>query len=214
MIATSHWPWIAVVLLGVYHGLNPGMGWLFAVALGMQERKRTAVYSALIPIALGHFISVGVVVFAGAVLNRLLPINYVKWIVAGILIGFGLFRLIRSRHPRWVGMRVGFWDLSAWSFLMASAHGSGFMLLPVLLTMPAAPHAHAQHLRHLLSSGSSAQYAAGVTIHTLAYFATTGILALLVYEKVGLAFLRSTWVNLDLVWALALILTGVIALLV
>jgi hypothetical protein len=208
------WPWIAVVLLGVYHGLNPGMGWLFAVALGMQERNRAALYSALIPIAVGHLLSVGIVVLAGALLNQLLPMNYVKWIVAAALIGFGLFRLIRSRHPRWVGMRVGFLDLSAWSFLMASAHGSGFMLLPVLLSMPSAPHSHAQHLLHLMPPGSSAQYAAAVAIHTLAYFATTAALAVVVYEKLGLALLRTAWVNLDLLWSLALIVTGLIALLV
>ena len=208
------WPWVAFVLLGIFHGLNPGMGWLFAVALGMQERSRTALYSALIPIAIGHLLSVGIVVLAGALLNQLLPMNYVKWIVAAALIGFGFFRLIRSRHPRWVGMRVGFLDLSAWSFLMASAHGSGFMLLPVLLTMPAAGHSHAQHVAHLMPAGSSAEYAGAVAIHTLAYFATTAAVGLLVYEKFGLALLRSAWVNLDLIWSLALILTGMVAVLV
>jgi hypothetical protein len=208
------WPWVAIVLLGVYHGLNPGMGWLFAVALGMQERTRTALYSALIPLAIGHLLSVGIVVVAGALLNQLLPMNYVKWIVAAALIGFGFFRLIRSRHPRWVGMRVGFLDLSAWSFLMASAHGSGFMLLPVLLTMPGARHSHAQHLVHLMPAGTSAEYAEAVAIHTLAYFATTAAVGVVVYEKFGLALLRSAWVNLDLIWSLALILTGLVALLV
>lgn len=214
MTHASIWPWVAFVLLGVYHGLNPGMGWLFAVALGMQERRRAALYSALIPIAIGHLVSVGIVVVAGALLNQLVPVNGVRWIVAAALIGFGLFRLVRSRHPRWVGMRVGFLDLSVWSFLMASAHGSGFMLLPVLLSMPATAHSHSQHLAHAMPTGSSAQYGAGVAVHTLAYFATTAVISVVVYEKFGLALLRTAWVNLDLIWSLALILTGLIAFLV
>ena len=212
MSDSSVWPWAALALLGAYHGVNPGMGWLFAVALGMQERSRTAVCYALVPIAIGHFLAVGTVVLGGALLHRLLPLNSVKWIVAAALIAFGLYRLIRSRHPRWVGMRVGFSGLTLWSFLMASAHGSGLMLLPVLLNAPAMSGNHSRHMLQLMSLGSPILYTAGTAIHTLAYFATTLAVALLVYEKFGLALLRSAWINLDFVWSLSLLVTGVAAL--
>jgi hypothetical protein len=127
--------WTALFLLGCYHGINPGMGWLFAVALGLQERKRRAIFLALPPIALGHVVSVLGIVAIAALAQATLPQTVLKYSAASILIAFGLYRSIRARHFRWVGMRVGFWGLAAWSFLVATGHGAGLMLLPFLLPL-------------------------------------------------------------------------------
>src|SRR5437660_11290704 len=130
MGSTALW---LMLLLGAYHGINPGMGWLFTVALGMQEREGSAVSRALVPIALGHALSIGIVVVTAAFLGMALPQEAIRYCVAALLFGLGIFSLVRHYHPRWVRMRVGFRDLTLWSFLMASAHGAGLMLLPVLL---------------------------------------------------------------------------------
>ena len=129
---TSTALWL-MLLLGAYHGLNPGMGWLFAVALGMQEQKGSAVARSLVPIALGHALAIGSVVLVAAFLGMTLPLAAIRYSVAAILIGLGIFCLVRHQHPRWVRMQVGFRDLTVWSFLMASAHGAGLMVVPVLL---------------------------------------------------------------------------------
>jgi hypothetical protein len=125
--------WLALLGLGAFHGINPGMGWLFAVALGLQEQRRGAVLRALLPIALGHALSIGVVVLAIGLLHDALPEAWVRWPVGLGLAAFGAYKLVRCRHPRWVGMRVSALDLTWWSFLMATAHGAGLMLAPVLL---------------------------------------------------------------------------------
>ena len=122
-----------MLLLGAYHGINPGMGWLFAVALGMQEQKGSAVARALVPIALGHALAIGIVVLAAAFLGMALPLMTIRYFVASLLVGLGIYCLVGHLHPRWVRMQVGFRDLTAWSFLMASAHGADLMVLPVLL---------------------------------------------------------------------------------
>jgi len=127
---TSTTLWL-MLLLGAYHGLNPGMGWLFAVALGMQEQKGSAVAKSLVPIALGHALAVGSVVLIALFLGMTLPLTVIRYFVAAILVGLGIFCLVRHWHPRWVRMQVGFRDLTVWSFLMASAHGAGLMVVPV-----------------------------------------------------------------------------------
>ena len=198
--------WPTLFLLGTYHGINPGMGWLFAVARGMQEHRARAVVWSLPPMALGHALSIGVVVLIAGLAQVALPLTYIRIGVAGALVGLGVYKLIRSRHFRWGGMQVGFRDLTIWSFLMASAHGAGLMVLPVLL---AGPHAH-----HHLGSTGPAGGAFATFIHTLGYLTVTAAAALLVYQKVGLAMLRRSWFNLDLIWAFALVVTGVAALLV
>src|SRR5262245_15639525 len=119
-----------MLLLGAYHGLNPGMGWLFAVALGMQEEKGSTVARSLVPIAIGHALAIGVVVGIAAVVGMTLPLVVMRWCVAVMLVGLGTYFLARHWHPRWVRMQVGFRDLVAWSFLMASAHGAGLMVVP------------------------------------------------------------------------------------
>ncbi|HEX4666476.1 MAG TPA: hypothetical protein VH207_07745 [Chthoniobacterales bacterium] len=218
----SHlWPWVVLFGLGALHGINPGMGWLFALCLGLQEKRRQAVLAALPPIALGHAISVGLVVFLVAALRANLQPQLLRYASAAALIGYGSYRAIRSRHPRWVGMRVGFRDLTMWSFLMASAHGAGLMLVPVFLATrsgndPSIAHHHetaGHHAGHLPLLAGPGVLTAAVLVHTLGHLIVAGLVALLFFEKLGLAVLKKAWFNIDFAWALALIATGVILLL-
>ena len=223
--ATAHesWPWLALVLLGAYHGLNPAMGWLFAVGLGLQEGRREAVLKAFWPIALGHAAAVTLVVAAVLAAQVVIPLGVLRYAAAGALILFGLYKLIRRKHPRWVGMRVGFRDLTAWSFIMASAHGAGLMLVPVLLELSGTmqemghqaheAHEHWGHGVHLFLTDPAVLADIGaVGVHTVAMFAVMAAVALLVYEKLGLMILKRTWFNVDLLWAGALVAAGVITL--
>jgi hypothetical protein len=196
--------WPTLFFLGAYHGINPGMGWLFAVARGMQEHRTRAVAWSLPPIALGHALSIGVVVLVAELAQVALPLTYIRIGVAAVLVGLGLYKLIRSRHFHWGGMQVGFRELTIWSFLMASAHGAGLMVLPVVL---AGPHAH-----HHAAAQGVANGVWATLIHTLGYLTVTAAVALLVYQKFGLALLRRAWFNLDLIWAIALVATGCVAL--
>jgi hypothetical protein len=198
-----------MLLLGAYHGLNPGMGWLFAVALGLQEGKGSAVAKALVPIALGHAVAIDIVVLAAVFLGMALPLLVIRYSVAVLLVGLGIYGLVRHRHPRWVRMQVGFRDLTVWSFLMASAHGAGLMVLPVLLgssSVEAADQTVDHH--HMAAVASPLAGILATAVHTLAYLSVTGLLAWVVYRKFGLALLRKTWFNFDLVWGGALVATG------
>jgi hypothetical protein len=215
-------PWITLALLGAYHGLNPGMGWLFAVARGLQERSRVAVLRAFGPIALGHAISVGVVVAVVAVSNTVVSSTELRMVGAGALVLFGFYKLLAPMsHPRWVGMRVNARDLTAWSFLMATAHGAGLMLVPVLLrlsqesttsTALAAHEGHSGHVHHMAEASGSAGGAVAdvvaVGVHSVAMFLVMGTIAIVVFERVGLSVLRRAWFNLDRIWAGALISAG------
>ena len=129
----AEWPWLALILLGAWHGLNPGMGWLFSVALGLQQRSRRAVFGALLPIALGHALAIGPVVLLVYIVGAVVPSRWLQVGGAATLLVIAIWKLRRARHPSWVGMRVSFWDLTTWSWLMASAHGAGLMVVPVLL---------------------------------------------------------------------------------
>ena len=211
MGSTALW---LMLLLGAYHGINPGMGWLFAVALGMQEQKGSAVARALVPIALGHALSIGSVVLTAAFLGMALPREAIRYPVAAILFGLGIFSLVRHYHPRWVRMQVGFRDLTLWSFLIATAHGAGLMVLPVLLsssTVQAADQMAGHH--HTSAAASPLAALLATAVHTTAYLAVTGVIAWVVYSKLGLAVLRKSWLNLDMVWAATLIVTSVVTLL-
>ena len=212
MSETITWPWAALFLLGAYHGINPGMGWLFSVALGMQEKTSRAVWRALGPITVGHALAIGVVVALARLVQAVVPLRSLKIGVAVILFAFGLYRLLRHRHPRYGGMQVGFSDLTIWSFLMASAHGAGLMVLPLLFRMPdggmAGDSAASMHHLHMSAFGGATTNLAAVMIHTLGYLVVTGFVAWVVYAKLGLALLRKAWMNLDLIWAVALVVTG------
>jgi hypothetical protein len=222
-------PWLTLGLLGAYHGLNPGMGWLFAVALGLQERSRAAVLRAFGPIATGHAASVAVVVAVVGASQTWLPSGVLRVAGASALVLFGLYKLLAPMsHPRWVGMRVNARDLTTWSFLMSTAHGAGLMLVPVLLRLSShsttttghAGHAmhgaDAEHADHLVAmsapGGLSAINVAAVGVHTVAMFLVMGAIAIVVFERVGLAILRRAWFNLDRVWAGALIGAGALTL--
>jgi hypothetical protein len=184
------------------------MGWLFAVALGMQEGSGRAVWRALGPLALGHVVAVTAVVFAAAAIGIAIPERPLQWIVAAMLVTLGASKLFRHSHIRYGGMRVRPRQLATWSFLMATAHGAGLMVLPFVLGS-SARHAHAGH--DPLLAGPSATHMAGLAVgavHTLGYLVVTGTLAWLVFSRLGLRMLRSAWINLDLVWAVALIATG------
>ena len=221
-MAHENWPWLALILLGAYHGLNPAMGWLFAVALGLQEGRKEAVLQAFWPIALGHAAAVTLVAAAVLAAQVVVPLDVLRYVGAGALILLGLYKLIRRKHPRWVGIRVGFGDLTAWSFLMASAHGAGLMLVPVLLKlsgpmqdMEHQAHEHWGHGVHLfLTDPAALADLAAVGVHTLAMFAVMAAVALVVYEKFGVMILKRAWFNLDLVWAGALVAAGVVTLVV
>ena len=203
-----------MVILGAYHGINPGMGWLFAVALGMQEERGSAVARALLPIAFGHALAIGSVIVAALFLGMALPLMALRYGVAALLIGLGTYCLVRHQLPRWVRMQVGFRDLTVWSFLMASAHGAGLMILPVLLgssTVEAENHMSVHN--HLTANTSPLAGMLATAVHTMAYLAVTGLLAWIVYRKLGVALLRKTWFNFHLIWGAALVATGLFTLL-
>ena len=211
------WPLLILFGLGAYHGINPAMGWLFAVSLGLQNRSRRAVLMAIPPIAIGHAISIVLVVGLLWLAQASLPLTWVRYGAAAILFAFGLSRFIRSRHPKWVGMRVGFRDLTLWSFLMASAHGAGLMLMPVLLGSDHSSHAsHTGHLapQQMPSVNDPSQWLAAVVVHSAGYLLVSLLIALLVYEKLGLSLLRRAWFNVDVIWMIALMISGLALLII
>jgi hypothetical protein len=263
------WPILTILVLGIWHGINPGMGWLFAVALGMQEQERRSVWRALLPLAAGHALAIAAALAVALLIGAVVPAHILKWSVAMVLVAFGVSRIIRSRHPRYGGMRMSMRKLTVWSFLMASAHGAGLMVIPFVLAdspaeriagdtiVPAlvsdgpdhaghGPHGadaddsdhavararaddsdraamvaesagptgsrgtHSEHLAGLTDSGATSGWLV-LLVHTAGYLFATGLLAVLVYEKLGLRMLRTVWLNLDLIWGIALAATGVIA---
>ncbi len=203
--------WLAVVALGAWHGINPGMGWLFAVALGLQEGSARAVWRALPPLAVGHAVAVGAAVTVALMLQTVLDPLLLKLAVAGCLLTLGVSRIVRARHPRYGGMIVGPRDLTVWSALMASAHGAGLMLVP-FVTSSAPASAHATHGHAMSSTPGAWEPALQVAaLHTIAYLVTSTVIAAVVYRWLGVRLLRTRWVNLDLVWAGALIVTAVVS---
>ena len=215
---TSLWPWLAIAALGAFHGVNPAMGWLFAVALGLQQRDGWAVLRALPPIAIGHAGAIAVVIAAVEALWFAFDPAPLQIAAAAALIGFGIWRLARGyRHRFRVGMVAGFRDLTLWSFLMATAHGAGLMVAPLLFAIPVRPstmlsltHRHGAALAGFADSLSIGGLA--VLVHTAAMLAVTGLVACAIYAWVGLMILRRSWINLDLLWSAALIGAGMVLL--
>ena len=218
-------PWLGLAALGVFHGLNPAMGWLFAVSLALQRQQAAQLYTATGYIAVGHLASVVIIMAALAVAGAFLPLKWVRIAAGAILLGFGFYRLARYyRHPRWVGMNVGGRDLIAWSFLMATAHGAGLMLAPVALalTRPDAESGVAgdfgalgdlgEHGGFLSLTDAPAWWVVGLLMHTVVMLMAMLAAAVVVYHRVGLAFLRRGWINLDLLWAGSLAAAGAITL--
>ena len=186
------------------------MGWLFAVALGLHRKSRAVVLEALIPLAFGHACAIAVVAAAVVALGAVVDPRAVRVASGVVLIGWAVYhRLYGARHRVRFGMTVGMAGLGVWSFLMATAHGAGLMLVP-FLPAASASSGHAAHTAgHHAVTGSLPAVVAAVAVHTLAMLVVTGAIAVVVYEWVGLAFLRRGWINLDLLWTVALIATGV-----
>jgi hypothetical protein len=202
--------WAVLLALGAFHGINPAMGWLFAVALGLQERRRGAVLRALLPLGAGHALAVAGAVGVALAIGAVVPLAWLRWPTAGVLVSLGALRVFRHRHPRWAGMRVGMGGLTVWSFLMATAHGAGLMVVPVFVGMTMAG-ASEQHMHHMPAVGAGAGTAFVATgLHALGYLAVTALIAVLVFEKLGVGILRRAWFNLDLIWAATLVATGVL----
>jgi hypothetical protein len=193
--------WGTLLLLGAFHGINPGMGWLFAVALGMQENRAAAVWRALLPLGLGHACAIAIAIVMVIVAGAAVPASTLRWPIAAILVGLGVRRLLRHRHPSWGGMRIGMGGLTIWSFLVATAHGAGLMVLPVWL------HGVA-HAGHVQASASLTSGLAATLVHGTGYLAVTALVAWIVFSKLGVGLLRTAWINLDVIWAAALILSG------
>jgi hypothetical protein len=219
---TDAWPWIAMALLGAYHGLNPAMGWLFAVGLGLQEGDRRAVLRALPPIAIGHELALAAVVLIVLGLGVVASSDVLHLVAAGTLIGFGVFRFARPRaHPRWTRARVNRRELTLWSFLMSSAHGAGLMVAPVLLglsgeTASGSGSGSGSGSNGLEAVGSGAfsvaEGAIAASLHVGAMLAMMAVVSLLVYDKLGVRILRKTWINLEWLWAASFIGAGLLTL--
>lgn len=180
------------------------MGWLFAVALGMQENRPDAVWRALIPIAIGHALAIAAAIIVGLLAGVVIPLQPLRWLVGGFLVGLGILRLFRHRYPRWASMRIGPGRLMLWSFLVATAHGAGLMVLPVWLHMSANAGGHGAHV----ASTDVASGLAATAVHTSSYLVVTAAIAWIVFHKLGVGLLRKAWINLDVIWAIALICTG------
>ena len=212
---TGHsFPWLSLLLLGAAHGINPAMGWLFAVGRGLQRRDRREVWRALGPLAVGHAVAIGVAVVAALALGEVIPARWLRWVVAATLVGVGVDGLLCHRHVSLGGMRVGARELATWSFLVASVHGAGLMVLPFVLGARPAPGTmlHHHHEAAMMVGGGGVD-PLGITaplIHTLGYLLVTAALAVVVYEKVGLGILRRAWINVNVLWAASLIVAGVL----
>ncbi len=197
------WPWLAVAGLGAFHGLNPAMGWLFAVALGMHRHSRRAVLMSLPPMALGHALSIWLVAASVLAMGAVIDARAVRVVAGVVLLLWAAYHgLYGHRHRVRVGMTTGLAGLALWSFLMATAHGAGLMLLPALIPLCTGMPA--------LGKASLLISLAAVGLHTLATLVVTGLAALVVYDWLGLGILRRGWINFDLLWSGALVLTGFI----
>lgn len=203
-------PWLAILGFGAFHGLNPGMGWLFALSIGLQQGKERAVWISLLPIAAGHAASIlliAILIMAG---GYMVSSHELQILTAIILLLFGIYKIFNFyRHPRWVGMKVNNKDLFLWSFLMATAHGAGLMIAPALLEVSSPDHNMNHNMQ--MSDFYQNEIWIAITIHSLIMLLVMGIVAWIVYKKLGLITLRKKWINFDLIWAIALIITGSIA---
>ena len=201
---TETLPLLAIAGLGAFHGLNPAMGWLFAVALGLHRQNRAVVLVSLVPIAIGHALSIALVAGLLLTTDYFVPHGLVRAGSAILLVAWAAYHWrYGHRHRVRFGMQVGLWGLGLWSFLMATAHGAGLMLWPALMPLcfPSAPGTAA-------FDGPVAAAFAGVGIHAVTMILTTAVVAVAVYDWLGVGIIRNAWLNLDLVWRFALFATG------
>jgi hypothetical protein len=204
--ASELWPWIVIAGLGVYHGVNPAMGWLFAVALGLHRGSQRVVALSLVPIALGHLAAVAAVAAVFLLLGQVVDRTLLARLAAAALLGWALWHALRGHRGRpLVGMQTGMLGLAAWSFVMAGAHGAGLMLIPALLPLCTGPLPQAAGAAVLPALGA-------LGVHTGAMLTTIAAISLAVYHWIGVDFLRRGWINLDLVWTGALVTCGILLL--
>ena len=209
---TSDAAWLTLAGLGVYHGVNPAMGWLFAVSRGMQERSRRAVLRSLVPIAIGHEASIALVALLVLGLSTTTDPKALRIGAAAALVAFGIFRFVKPRaHFRWTSMRVSDRELGMWSFLMSTAHGAGLMVAPVILGLRASQSGGHDDMA-MLAGGRLDITAVGLAVHVGAMVAVMGAIAYFVYARVGLQILRRAWLNTEQVWAGAFVLAGLVTL--
>jgi hypothetical protein len=200
------WPWIVIAGLGLYHGINPAMGWLFAVALGLHRKSQGVVLLSLVPIALGHAAAVAATLAAFLMLGLVIDHAVLTWLAAAALIAWAAWHALYGHRQRLlVGMQTGLVGLLAWSFVMASAHGAGLMLMPALMPLCAGAPAAA-------GTGMMLPALAAVGLHTAAMLAAITVIAVVVYNWLGVGILRRGWINFDLVWVAALVTSGAVLL--
>lgn len=206
---TELWPWLLLIALGAFHGINPAMGWLFAVALGLHRNSLKVVLVSLLPIAAGHALAVAIVVYAVLAFGMLAPQRPLQIALGLLLIFWGLYHALGGhRHRVRVGMTTGMMGLGLWSFLMATSHGAGLMLIPALI--PLQDQATQHHHHGDLAFVSVLTSLLAIAVHMAAMLAVTGAVAVIIYRWVGLEFLRRGWINLDVMWTAALVLTGLL----
>ena len=208
-------PLVTLVVLGAYHGLNPAMGWLFAVSRGMQEGSRRGVLRSLLPIAIGHELALIVVAAVVLLAAEIIDPEALHIAAAVVLFSFGIFRFVKPRaHPRWTKMRVNNRELTLWSFLMSSAHGAGLIIAPVLIGIGSASAASdpEDHVPATADVASFAVSGVGLVLHVAAMIAVMAVIAVVVYEKLGVAVLKKAWLNTDQLWASVFIVAAVITL--
>ena len=209
------WALLVIAALGAYHGLNPAMGWLFAVALGMQERSRRAVLRSLVPIAIGHECSIVLVAVLVVGLGLVADTHHLHLAAGVALIAFGLFRFARPRaHFRWTKLRVSRRELGWWSFLMSTAHGAGLMVAPVLIGAGATAAEASDHDVAHVHAAVVSPVAGGLALllHVASMMLVMAVVAVVVYEKLGVAILRQAWLNTEWLWAGAFVMAGFVTL--
>ncbi|MBM3093930.1 hypothetical protein GFB56_24550 [Ensifer sp. T173] len=204
---TTFWPWLSLAGLGAFHGLNPAMGWLFAVALGLHRQSRRTVWLSLVPIAIGHAISIATVLVVVIAFGAALDLDSFRLAAASLILGLAAYGAVYGhRHRVRVGMRTGMAGLAFWSFLMATSHGAGLMLVPAMLSICLADRSG--DLAIPMASSLPVALAA-LAVHSGVMLAVIAAVALAVFEWLGLAALRSAWINFDRLWTLALGATGI-----
>ncbi|NEK24751.1 hypothetical protein GV827_20470 [Sulfitobacter sp. JBTF-M27] len=201
--------WGAVIFSGLYHGINPGMGWPLAVSAALMERRHAAMPKALAMLAFGHFLAMIAILLPFSLMIFLVDWQIEIRVGAGLLvIAMGIYLVINRKHPKFLA-RVHPARLALWSFLAAMAHGAGLMLVPIFLGLCAVGADETGHLAAQALMGDNVVTAFAVALaHTLAMTIAGGIIAVVIYVWLGLKFLSRTWFNLDLVWALSLIAVG------
>jgi hypothetical protein len=210
---TPTWLWLAVVASGLYHGVNPGMGWPLAVSAGLMEKSSRALLAALWPLAAGHLLAMLVIILPFGLLVALVEWQRQIQIGASLLVtGFGIFRLIDRRHPRALA-RIRPTQLGLWSFAVAIAHGAGLMLVPIYLGLCRQADLDKGHQAAATLINTNLWMAVLVSVvHAIAMITAGGCSAWLAYRYLGLKFVSRSWFNLDTSWAISLVLVGAIAL--